>query len=246
MYFKERDTASPVGQRAPERGAQEFDERPEADEKAALTRVHAHLLEIHPHEWEQGAEGRVEEEVEGLHGEEFLVDGAEEILQDVALTANLVRGLLRLGVHSGIDLTLGLRVHHRPGPRHLGENSARLGRVIRHAVVVILVSIVLHDSQLAFARSTETLARPSVYFPSDWMEPLAQPLVTFVQRTERAAGIRSPSSSRSSFRRTSADWTHRFISTVKPVLGSPSRSNRCRAVWGSFASKINKHPTAPA
>ena len=43
--------ASPIGQGTPERGAQEFNERPETDEKAALTRVHAHLLEIHPHKW---------------------------------------------------------------------------------------------------------------------------------------------------------------------------------------------------
>lgn len=187
MYFKERDTALPVGQRAPERGAQEFDERPETDEKAALTRVHAHLLEIHPHEREQGAEGRVEEEVEGLHGEELLVDGAEEILQDVALTANLVRGLLRLGVQAGIDLTLGLRVHHRPGRSTspwLGKNPARrLGRIIRHTIVVILVSIVLHDSQLAFARNTETFGR--VYFPSDWMERATPRYIRATDRTRR-------------------------------------------------------------
>lgn len=119
-YIEETNTVSPVGQGAPERGAQEFNEWPETNEKAALARVHAHLLEVHPHKRKQGAKGRVEEEVEGLHGEELLVDGAKEVLQNVALAANLVRGLLRLGVHGGIDLTLGLRIHDRPDARHLG------------------------------------------------------------------------------------------------------------------------------
>jgi len=125
IYFKEKSTTSPVGQRAPERGAHEFNERSETDEKAALTCVHAHLLEIYPHKRKQRAKGRVEEKIEGLHGEELLINGAEEILQDIALTANLVCGFFRLGVHGRIDLTLGLRIHLRPDAWHLGENSAR-------------------------------------------------------------------------------------------------------------------------
>lgn len=164
IEFEDRfGRVSPVGQGSPEGSAQEFDERPETDEKAALSCVHAHLLEVHPHKRKQRAKGGVEEEVEGLDGEELLVDGAEEVLQDIALTANLVRGLLRLRIRGGVDDTLGLRIHHRPGGWHLRQSPARRLRVVRRTpIIVILMSIVLHDlsHSLTLARvARETLSR---------------------------------------------------------------------------------------
>lgn len=144
---KGRQVISPIGQGSPERSAEKFDERPKANEKAALSGVHAHLFKVYTHKREQGAKGRVKEEVEGLDGEELLIDGAEQILQDIAPAANLMGGLLRFGIQVGIDLTLSLRIHYRPdGTRCLRQNSTRLrGCVVRHSIVVILVSIVLHD-----------------------------------------------------------------------------------------------------
>ena len=110
---------SPVGQRAPERRAEEFDERPEPHEKAALAGVHPHLLEIDAHQGEKGAERRVEEEVERLHREQFLVHGAEQVLDHVAFSTDLVRRLLGLGIKAWIDLAVGMGVDHGPHSRHL-------------------------------------------------------------------------------------------------------------------------------
>lgn len=110
---------SPVSQRAPERRAEEFDERSEPHQKAALAGVHPHLLEIDAHQWEQGAERRVEEEIERLHREQFLVHGAEQVLDHVAFSTDLVRRLLRLGIKAWVDLAVGMGVDHGPHAWHL-------------------------------------------------------------------------------------------------------------------------------
>lgn len=112
--FSIRALFSPVGQRAPERRAEEFDERSEPHEKAALEGVHPHLLEIDAHQREQGAERRVEEEIERLHREQLLVHGAEQILDHVAFPTYLVRRLLRLGIKVWVDLAVGMGVDHGP------------------------------------------------------------------------------------------------------------------------------------
>lgn len=150
----------PVGQGPPKRSAEKLNEWPETDEKTTLSSIHTHLLKIYSHKRKQRTKGRVEEEIESLYGEEFLIDGTEEILQDIALTAYFMRGFLRLRIYGGIDLTLGLRIYYRSNARNLRESPRwlHIGRIIRRSIVVIFVSIVLHDSSYLLSRS-ETLSR---------------------------------------------------------------------------------------
>jgi len=67
----------PVSQASPEWGGQKLDKRPGPDEQTTLAGVHAHLLEVDAHQWEQGPERRVKEEVERLNCQELLVNGPE-------------------------------------------------------------------------------------------------------------------------------------------------------------------------
>jgi len=67
----------PVSQASPERGGQKLDEWPGPDEQTTLAGVHAHLLEVDAHQWEQRPKRRVKEEVERLDCQKLLVDGPE-------------------------------------------------------------------------------------------------------------------------------------------------------------------------
>ena len=152
-----RFSLSPVSQRTPERRAKELDERSQAHQETALAGVHAHLLEVDSHQGEKGAKGRIEEEVEALHGEHFLIDRAEQVLDHVALAADLVRRLLRLRIQVRIDLSLGLGIDHGPGTWHLRQRSAS---TIAGPIIVIFVSIVLHD----WSRGLASLSSDSSLF----------------------------------------------------------------------------------
>ena len=67
--------------KAPPHGRRGYlNERPEADEQAALGGVHAQLFEIDGDQGEEGAEGGKEEEIEGLCDQEIVVDmGAHHV-----------------------------------------------------------------------------------------------------------------------------------------------------------------------
>lgn len=88
----------PISQRSPKWCREEFNERTSADEKATLSSIHSHLLEVDTHQWKKGAESRIEEEIECFDREEFLVYSSEEQFDDVGTSSDLMSGLLRLRV----------------------------------------------------------------------------------------------------------------------------------------------------
>lgn len=98
IYILYSAAVSPVGQTTPEWGGQKLDERPGPDEQATLARIHTHLFEIDAHQREQRSERRVEEEVECLDGEKFLVDRTEYQFDQVRLAPYSVGRVLGLGI----------------------------------------------------------------------------------------------------------------------------------------------------
>lgn len=104
----------PVSDGAPEGSCDEFHEGPDADEEAGLEGVHAHLLEVHGHEREEGTEGGEEEEVERLGEQELLVDIVAEHVNEIRAAADFVGRFLGLGIGCGVDLAMSFRVYEGP------------------------------------------------------------------------------------------------------------------------------------
>lgn len=136
MCFPVSSSTSPVSQAAPERSREELDEGPRSNQQSALRRVHPHLLEIDPHQGKERSERRVEEEVEGLHCEEFLVDCPEEKLDDIGPSPDLVGRLFRLRVRGRVHFSQSFGVDARPR-RPFGCHVETLGVITRTSTRVI-------------------------------------------------------------------------------------------------------------
>lgn len=120
----------PIGQTAPERGREELDERPGTDEQTALAGIHAHLLEVDAHQWEQGPECRVEEEIERLDGEQLLVHRPEYQLDQVRLATYPVGRVLWLRIVFRIHLAECFGVHAWPDASRGKRGPSGLARYL--------------------------------------------------------------------------------------------------------------------
>ncbi|GBM97879.1 hypothetical protein AVEN_205305-1 [Araneus ventricosus] len=103
-----------VGHAAPEGSGQELDERPDADEEAALGCVHAHLLEVDGQQGEERPERREEEEVEGLGDQQVLVEVGAQTVDDVALGPGAVPARGRVVLERGHEPVVVDALLHPP------------------------------------------------------------------------------------------------------------------------------------